>query len=255
MKTELKNINAELGTNYTELTEATWRDISASQHLTEAFIEKYAEQVNWYCISVSQQLSEKFIEKHADRVNWFWISAYQPLSEAFMEKHSEQVNWGCISVSQQLSERFIEKHSDRLDWYCISKYQKLTPAFIKKHDLKIDKDNWLYKDAKFKEEKIRKCGKYKCLRDYFIAYKAIHPDRYSLYNFQYKYLKGKVYETHADYTKDESSFGFSVWTEEESKNYGGNQALIVRCKVYYRDMVRLVHENNKVRCSKITILK
>ena len=279
MKTELKNINAELGTNYTELTEATWRDISTNQPLTEAFIEKYAdrvkwyciseyqklsekfiakhaEQVNWYCISKYQKLSEKFIAKHSDRVDWFWISAYQPLSEAFMEKHSEQVNWGCISVSQQLSERFIEKHSDRVDWDGISKYQKLTPAFIKKHDLKIDKDNWLYKTTKFKEAKVRKCGKYKCLKDYFIAYKAIRQDRYSLYNFQYKYLKGNTYETHADYTDDESSFGFSVWTEKGAREYGEEQnALIIKCKIYYRDVARLVHNSNKIRCPKITILK
>ena len=143
-----------------------------------------------------------------------------------------------------------------MKWYCISAYQKLTPAFIKKHDLKIDKDNWLYKTTKFKEAKVRKCGKYKCLKDYFIAYKAIRQDRYSLYNFQYKYLKGKVYETHADYTKDENSFGFSVWTEEGAKDYGkGGNVLIIKCKVYYRDVARLVHNSNKIRCPKITILK
>ena len=131
----------------------------------------------------------------------------------------------------------------------------LMQAFIEKHNLKI-KDNWLYKDAKFKEEAVRKCGKYKCLKDYFIAYKAIRQDRYSLYNFQYKYLKGNTYETHADYTDDESSFGFSVWTEKGAREYGEEQnALIIKCKIYYRDVARLVHKNNKVRCSKITILK
>jgi hypothetical protein len=103
---------------------------------------------------------------------------------------------------------------------------------------------------------VRKCGKYKCLKDYFIAYKAIRQDRYSLYNFQYQYLKGKTYETHADYTKDENSFGFSVWTEEGAKDYGkGGNVLIIKCKVYYRDVARLVHNSNKIRCPKITILK
>ena len=298
--TEIQRINAELGTNYSKLNRETWWDISQSQPLSEAFIEKYAEQVDWDCISESQHLSEAFIEKHADRVKWGCISASQHLSEAFIEKHSDRVNWYYISIYQQLGEKFIEKHADRVNWDCISesqhlteafiekyaervnwdciskyqhlseafiekhageviwdwipKYQKLSKAFIKKHNLKIDKDNWLYKDAKFKEEAVRECGKYKCLKDYFIAYKAIRQDRYSLFNFQYKYLKGNTYETHADYTKDENSFGFSVWTEDESKNYGGNQALIVRCKIYYRDVARLVHKNNKIRCSKITIL-
>jgi hypothetical protein len=165
------------------------------------------------------------------------------------------LDWYCISEYQKLSEKFIAKHAEQVNWGCISKYQKLSPAFIEKHNLKI-KDNWLYKDAKFKEEAVRECGKYKCLKDYFIAYKAIRPDRYSLYNFQYKYLKGNTYETHADYTNDENSFGFSVWTEDEAREYGkGGNVLIIKCKVYYRDVARLVHKNNKVRCSKITILK
>jgi hypothetical protein len=150
----------------------------------------------------------------------------------------------------------IKEYAERVDWYLISVYQHLTPAFIKKHNLKINADNWLHKTTKFKEAKVRKCGKYKCLKDYFIAYKAIRQDRYSLFNFQYKYLKGETYETHADYTNDENSFGFSVWTEEEAKEYGKNKnALIIKCKVYYRDVARLVHKNNKIRCSKITILK
>ena len=89
MKTELEKINLELGTNYTELTEETWRDISANQHLTEAFIEKYADRVNWGCISEYQKLSEKFIAKHAEQVDWGCISEYQKLSEKFIAKHAE----------------------------------------------------------------------------------------------------------------------------------------------------------------------
>ena len=68
METRLENINAELGTNYTKLNEETWYRISANQHLSEAFIAKYADRVNWYWISKSQHLSEAFIAKHARKV-------------------------------------------------------------------------------------------------------------------------------------------------------------------------------------------
>ena len=66
--TEIQRINAALGTSYTNLDDETWDDISANQHLSEAFIEKYAEQVNWHLISANQHLSEAFIAKHARKV-------------------------------------------------------------------------------------------------------------------------------------------------------------------------------------------
>ena len=37
--------------------------------------------------------------------------------------------------------------------------------------------------------------------------------------------------------------------------YGGRQALIVECKIYYKDVARLVYDDNKIPCAKITILE
>ena len=88
----------------------------------------------------------------------------------------------------------------------------------------------------------------------FIAYKAIRNDRYSHYNFQYQYLPNETYEAHCDCTDDENSFGLSVWTEKGAKSYN-NTGLIVKVKIKYEDVGRLVHNSNKIRCSKIEILE
>ncbi|NCQ51324.1 hypothetical protein GW796_05420 [archaeon] len=80
-------------------------------------------------------------------------------------------------------------------------------------------DNWTYKDTSFKKEQVVKTGLYECYDDYFIAYKGIKNDRYSDFNFQYQYLADNTYSSWADSTSNENSFGLSVWTEKEAKNY------------------------------------
>ena len=95
-------------------------------------------------------------------------------------------------------------------------------------------------------------GMYECYDDYFIAYKGIRSDRYSAYNFQYQYLPKETYECFADTSNTESSFGLSVWDYENAKEYCDK--LIVKCKVYYSDVARVVHHGGKIRCNKITVL-
>ena len=121
-------------------------------------------------------------------------------------------------------------------------------------NFKINKDNWLYKTTEFKKQQIVDCGLYECYEDYFIAYKAIRNDRYSHFNFQYQYLPNETYEAHCDCTDEKNSFGLSVWTYEGAKNYN-NRGLIVKVKVKYEDVGRLVHDSNKIRCFKIEILE
>ena len=228
-----------------------------NQALSEPFIEKYKDKVDWTYISMYQKLSESFIEKYKDKVDWTYISIYQKLSEEFIEKYQNKVYWAYISMFQKLSEEFIEKFQDKVSGYRISEYQKLSDEFIKRHNLIVKKNSlWQYKDKEFKKEEVIKTGKYECYDDYFIAYKAIRKDRYSIYNFQYQYLPGETYESTCDCTKDENSFGLNVGTYEFAKDYLGNKnGIIVKCKINYEDVGRIVHDGNKVRCFKITILE
>ena len=88
--------------------------------------------------------------------------------------------------------------------------------------------------------------------DGIIAYKGIRSDRYSNYNFQYQYLPGETYASWCDCSSGENSFGLSVWTEEKAREYC--KLLVVKVKINYEDVGRVVHDGGKIRCKKITIL-
>ena len=233
-----------------------WDCISAYQKLSESFIAKYKDLVNWKYISERQKLSENFIAEYKDLVNWKYISAHQKLSEKFIAEHKDHVDWNCISIYQKLSESFIAKHKYLVEWFYISAYQKLSKSFITEYknylNMYLINDNWLNKSTKFKKRAVVNTGEYECHEDYFIAYKGIRSDRYSKFNFQYQYMPGETYECFSDGSDDDCSFGLSVWTKEEAANYCNE--LVVKCKIDYEDVTRVVLDDHKIRCSKITIL-
>ena len=233
-----------------------WDYISKYQQLSEDFIAKHKDLVNWTCISSYQHLSEDFIEEYKDLLDWDDVSKFQRLSEDFIEAHKDLVNWAWISTFQQLSEDFIENHKGLIDWAQVSKCQQLSNAFIKAHKTELNmslvNDNWLNKDTEFKKKAVIDTGLYECHEDYFIAYKGIRSDRYSAFNFQYKYLPGNTYTCFADGSRNENSFGLSVWDESNARDYCSE--LVVKCKIFYEDVARVVHDGGKIRCSKVTIL-
>ena len=258
-------VNWALITAYQQLSEefmrefkgrVCWDYISANQHLSEDFIRKFEDRVDWYYISKYQHLSEDFIRKFEDRVDWIRISEYQHLSEDFIREFAYRVDWYAISTHQRLSEDFIREFQDKVDWFYISKYQRLSKEFIEefKDRLYMDliADSWHYKSVEEKKKAVMDTGLYECHEDYFIAYKGIMADRYSNFNFQYQYLKGETYETWCDCSIEECSFGFSAWTEEGARDYCNE--LVVRVKVRYEDVGRVVHNGGKIRCFKIEIL-
>ena len=230
-----------------------WTNISKFQFLSENFIREFKNEVDWFKISRCQKLSENFIREFKDKVNWECISVYQKLSENFIREFKDKVDWVAISQYQKLSENFIKEFKNEVYWYYICENQKLSPDFIKEFNLLIDDDNWLYKDTEFKKNKVIETKLYKCYNDYFIAYKSIRNDRYSFFNFQYQYLKGGLYECHCDCTKNENSFGLSSWTKEKALEYN-DTGLIVKVKIKYEDVGRVVHKGGKIRCFKFEVL-
>ena len=278
----------ELSKNFIEKHkyDVNWTEISCFQKLSEKFIAKHKNDVQWCNICRYQKLSEKFILKYSDYMHWDYIFSFQKLSENFMKKYKQKfvynnkdltkfqkfsekfaeenmqlINFKSICKYKKLSEEFIEKHWVRLDFHRLSKYQKLSEKIIEIFKHNVDKDlindNWIYKPTEEKKQEVIETGKYDCYDDYFVGYKAIRTDRYSLYNFQYKYEKGGVYESWCDCSEDEDSFGLNVGTEKFAKYYGNiknNHYIIVRCKVRYEDIGRIVHNGDKIRCFKIEIL-
>ena len=272
----LKRANEILGTGYCDwyflsehrgLTEdfirefqdfVNWSTISEYQHLSEDFIREFADRVNWNGISIFQHLSESFIREFKDKVSlsWGWISMHQTLSEDFIREFKDKVNWTYISKFQHLSEDFIREFKNKVNWDAVSQYQRLSDEFVEEFEDKIYMnviaDSWHYKSVEEKKKAVIDTGLYECHDDYFIAYKGIRRDRYSRYNFQYQYLKGHTYETWCDCSDNEDSFGFSAWNKESVKQYCSE--LVVRVKVRYEDVGRVVHDDGKIRCFKIEIL-
>lgn len=270
----LQRANEILGTNYQDwsalsylggLTEdfirefadnVDWYAISLYQHLSEDFIREFADKVDWDGISKFQCLSEDFIREFKRKVNWDYVSMYQRLSESFIREFKDKVHWGLISVYQRLSENFIREFQDRLGWRLISEYQYLSDEFIKEFQDKIHPyyicKSWHYKSTEEKKKAVMDTGLYECHDDYFIAYKGIRADRYSKFSFQYQYLKGHTYETWCDCSDDEYTFGFSAWTETGAREYCDE--LVVRVKIRYEDVGRVVHDGGKIRCFKMEIL-
>ena len=251
MKNTLKRANEILGTNYQD-----WKSVSKHEGLTEDFIREFADKVNWYFISFCQYLSEDFIREFKDKVDWYWISRYQRLSEDFIREFADKVDWDWISMFHRISEDFIREFEDKVAWECISECQHLSEAFIRefKDNIYMEgvADSWHYKSAEEKKKAVMDTGLYECHEDYFIAYKGIRSDRYSKWNFQYQYMKGETYETWCDCSGDENSYGFSAWTEKEARDYCNE--LVVRVKVRYEDVGRVVHNGGKIRCFKLEVL-
>jgi len=233
-----------------------WISVAAQQCLSEQFIEKYTNSIYWPRVASNQKLSEQFIETHKNVLPSRDISIFQKLSESFLERNSDYIDWFEISKYQPLSESFIEKYFHKLNKYSISKYQRLSKNFIKKYKdelvIHIIQDSWHYKSTEFKKQKIMETNLYECYDDYFIAYKGIRANRYSRFNFQYKYEKGGIYESWADASSEEASFGLSAWTENLAKDYCDE--LVIPVKVKYEDVARIVHNNGKIRCFKLEVL-
>lgn len=183
-----------------------------------------------------QKLSEPFIMKFLNKLDNTLILQYQILSEPFIKKNITIIKSKSIYVK------------------LIGKYQKYSNSFAKKYGL--FRSYITYKDFYNNNiTRIIKSGKYECNNDYFIAYKAVRPDRYSLFNFQYQYLPGKTYESNCDCTDEEDSFGLNVGTYKFAESYlGCNKGIIVKCKINFNDVGRVVHDGEKIRCFKITII-
>ena len=233
-----------------------WDCISVCQKLSESFIREFRNKVYWGCISINQNLSEDFIREFQDKVDWDYISMFQKLSEDFIREFQDKVYWYNISTYQKLSESFIRDFQDKVDWYFISKHQKLSNEFIDEFKDRLNlnriKDSWHYKTTEEKKQAVIDTGLYECHDTYFIAYKGIRSDRYSKFNFQYKYEKGGTYESWCDCSSNENSFGLSVWDEPNAREYCNK--LVVRVKVNYEDVGRVVHNGGKIRCFKIEVL-
>jgi len=224
--------------------------------LTKKSKKEFQDKVSWYSISEYQILSEDFIREFQDKVDWYFISINQILSEDFIREFKDKVYWGYISINQILSEDFIREFQDKVYWDYISKSQILSEDFIKEFKLTIPDTCWLYKTEKYKLAYIKNNTNYEVVDDkYIIAYKSVRKDMRSVYRpTAYLYEIGKEYKSRCDHNIDnENSYGLSAWTKEGALDYyNGGKLLKVRIDI--EDIGAIVHNSNKIRCRKLTIL-
>lgn len=229
-----------------------WKDICAFQHLSENFMSKHEHKLDWDGISSNQTLSESFIEKYIDKVNWVHISSNQVLSETFIEKHKNRVYWINIVMRQFLSEPFIVKNLNNINLDVLVKYQKLSPEFIENHKLSVSAYTFMYKTTEEIKAIINNLNLYECYDDYFIAYKGIRLNRRSVYKISYTYDKGSICEAYPDYNNVYCSFGLHVAPKQNARNFCSE--LLIRCKVYYKDVAYCSKVRGRIRCSKLEVL-
>jgi len=236
-----------------------WYTMSKYVKLSEEFIREFKGYVSWQVISSDKKLSEDFLNDFINLLSIYNIIKFQKLSPEFIRQNKDKFaiyDWKMICVYQKLSEKFIEEHKFYINWGLICKYQKLSPEFIEKHNLQNTIDdlkhkNTLYWSTEEKEKSIPSI--YERDGDYVIGYKGIRSDRYSAYNFQYKYEVGQTYECHGDCNIGQvNSFGLSVWTEEKAKDYCGE--LVIKVKFHIDDLCAVVHNGDKIRVSKFIVL-
>lgn len=232
------------------------------QKLSESFILKYFKRLNKTNLARYQVLTDKVLAKCAKYISdsdfWYFVSEFQRLSEKNIHKYIDKLSLLKITKFQTLSENFIRKNIKILNSDSLEKYQYYSDAFA--DELGLNKSILFHAKDKANinrlKRKLIRTGKYECHKDGFIAYKAIRYNRYSFFNFRYKYLKDNVFESNCDCTNNECSFGLNVGTYDFAKSYLGNDinGVIVKCKVKYEDVGAMVHNNEKVRCFKITVL-
>jgi hypothetical protein len=115
-----------------------WSNVSASQKLSESFIEKYSDKVDWERIFSCQDLSIPFIEKWYRiiidniqnyqsgiykldaRMLWNNILAVQNLDSAFVKKYFDKIDWNIISGSITLE--IARDYKDYINWNLVSSY-------------------------------------------------------------------------------------------------------------------------------------
>ena len=89
---------------------------------------------------------------------------------------------------------------------------------------------------------------------FILAYKGVRKNNYSAFNFQYRYEIGKTYTSNCDCNLlNGNSFGLSAWTLNEARKYCDEKILLV--KIYIEDIGAIVHDGNKIRCFKLTVVK
>jgi hypothetical protein len=136
--------------------ELSWSAISASQRLSEDFVERHQDKINFDKVFTFYNLEESFIRKYSDRVSTARILATQKLSINYLDEIVNSQNIATMILTQRLNAGFINKHIDKVKeyydtcddnnvlkiWYRILDEQKVGTKFIEKYAEYFDEKCW-----------------------------------------------------------------------------------------------------------------
>lgn len=227
------------------------RLILQHQDVTEILLRKYKDTIEWTTASIYCNMSEDFIKEMKFYVNWEAICKYKVLSIEFMNEMMDYLYYRNAffyqNTNNELDQIFKEK---------INTYDDYFQAFYVRKNYIRDRDESYWRNI------IKNYKTYPSdySDDYFIGYKAIRRDGYSLFSFRDKYERGQTYTTKSDFNDVEVSFGFGIYNRNKAYYYGmqkdNKRFDIVALQVPYR-AITFISDNYvfpKVRSSEITIL-
>ena len=241
----LEDTNDPRKTMYTKL-------VLQHQDVSETLMSKYKDMIHWIAASTYSNMTEDFIREFKNYVSWEAICKYKELSIDFMYEMMDYLHHRNAFFYQTTNDELDAVFKER-----INTYDDYFQAFWVRKNYIRDRDASYWRDL----IKSYKSYPTNYSDDYFIGYKAIRQDGYSLFSFRNKYIAENIYETKSDYNNtEEVSFGFGIYNRDKAYQYGMQKDQkrfdIVAIKVMYDD-VTFCSENYvfpKIRTSKIEVL-
>ena len=117
-KTCKNGVNSYMRTEDSK-TKVNWMTISATENLSESFMETFAMRLNWWTLSSCQKFSIEFLRMYSDKVVWRDICIKWVLSDSIIREFSDKVDWYWLCECQLLSTNIIREFKDRIYWTSI----------------------------------------------------------------------------------------------------------------------------------------
>ena len=93
-----------------------WRNIWHEYKFSESELEKIIDAMtgalayfDWCSISSDQDLTEAFMDKYANNINWAFIAMYQNMSYDFLIRHKSRINIGDLLKNMVTDRAIIDK--------------------------------------------------------------------------------------------------------------------------------------------------
>ena len=149
------------------LEEEAWKNISRSEALTEAQLDKYRGKLDWEAVTSNPNMhwTPSLMERFKHSLDWGVLSATAGASllvPEVIERFKDRWDWGALSENSDLPLETVEMYPDRINWSVLirryhSSDRPFTRAFFEKWADRIPaeefKESTLWYDLVDEQEK------------------------------------------------------------------------------------------------------